>query len=138
MVRCAGPRSWFAQAFPCREARVSEQRYAAADQLDNWRRRADLLKPHGLNVVRPWFLGLSAAARKLLLDDPYKLHTPDVLHSFKRVMLDLALGVVHMCLAWRQRGKKDVYSHRIAKQHRFRPHGQPALRTFPQVCSQPQ
>ena len=76
---------------------------------------------------------MSAAAKKLLLNDPHELHTPDVLHSFGRIMRDLAVGVVHLCLAWRQSGKQNTYSHRIATQHRFRPNGCKALRTFPRV-----
>ena len=96
---------------------------AASRQPGNWRARGRELSRQGLNVVRPWFVGLSATAQALLLADPHKLHTPDVLHSFGRVMRDLAVGVVHLCLAWRQNGKMTTYSHRIAKQHRFRPNG---------------
>ena len=105
----------------------------ASRDHDGWRARSRFLNGNGLNVVRPWFVGMSAAAKKLLLDDPHKLHTPDVLHSFGRIMRDLAVGVVHLCLAWRQSGKQNTYSHRIAKQHRFRPNGIPSLRTFPRV-----
>ena len=98
-----------------------------------WRQRRNALERHRLNPVVPWFLGLSSEAKKVLLMDGYQLHTPDVLHSFGRVMRDLALGFVDLCLACWQQNQRVVYSSRIAEQYRFRPHGRPALRTFPAV-----
>ena len=96
---------------------------------------AKQMKEHGLNGVMPWFMGLSASAKKTLLLDGYELHTPDVLHSFGRLMRDVGIGLVEMCMAWRRRGCRTVFSNRIAEQDRFRPPSGQVFRTFPRVSS---
>ena len=115
-----------------RNAQANEVVYLAWEGEPR-RRAAAALKAEGLNAAMPWFIGLSPLGKKLLLLDGYELHTPDVLHSFGRLMRDMGIGVVDLCIAWKRRGSHVTYSNRISEQQRFRPHGIPALRRFPRV-----
>ena len=88
----------------------------------------NILKAAGVWCQRPGFAGQGT----LLVDTGYALCTPDALHGLGRVIGNV-YGVIMLCLKWKVRGKKEIFSNRIKSQIRIRPPGRPGFRIFPAV-----
>ena len=102
-------------------------------------RQDNLLKKHGLHGMKPGFF-MDGPEGVLLLDEGYRLVTPDILHLLGRIIKNV-YDCTEICVKFgQQRGQPSKWGeagNRISKQWKFRPNDGRDISTFPDVCLLP-